>query len=222
MFLAGGLFREKSIDMWIRGKVRLMVVALLGLEISIIALASAASAASTGEARKSPPPVTRTYAIEGGIQTGHWFTTADPPKVDLKRVKTRQAAVRISHTTAVGRLRNAGLRWKSTGGCANRRLRYCTSLDSVRTATIAKIIELKRDSGCKIMVTGGTEAGHMPGRYSHEHGYKLDISLSPCVDRHIATSHTRVGTRSDGSPLYRSSDGTVFAKESDHWDILFR
>ncbi|MFI6499983.1 hypothetical protein [Nonomuraea typhae] len=200
-----------------------MVVALLGIEISIIALASAASATSPGEAPKSPPPVTRTYAIGGGdIHTGHWFTATDPPEVDLTRVKTRRTAVRISHGAAINRLRDAGLRWKSSGGCANRRLHHCTSLQSVRTATIAKIIDLKRDSGCTIMVTGGTEAGHMPGRYSHEHGYKLDISLSPCIDRHITTTHPRVGTRYDGSPLYKSSDGTIFAKEPDHWDILFR
>ncbi|WP_343948619.1 hypothetical protein [Nonomuraea longicatena] len=220
----GRAIPRKSIDMWIRGKVRLFVVVLLGVEISIIALATAATAASaSSEARESSrPPITRTYAFGGGIHPTTWTTSVEPPKVDLSRVRSRQAPIRISHRTATGRLRSAGLRWKSSGHCANRRIRHCTSLESVRTATIAKVIDLKRDSGCPVMVTGGTETGHMPGRYSHEQGYKLDISLTPCIDRHITTSYAYAGIRSDGSPLYRSPEGDIYAKEPDHWDILFR
>lgn len=114
------------------------------------------------------------------------------------------------------------MRWKSSGHCADRRVHSCTSLESVRTETIYRIIELKRVSGCAIMVTGGTETGHMPGRYSHGHGYKLDITENRCVDRFISTSFPRVGARSDGTSLHRGPDGTIYAHEPDHWDILFR
>ncbi|WP_090937600.1 hypothetical protein [Nonomuraea jiangxiensis] len=143
-------------------------------------------------------------------------------QVDLARVTPRLAAVHMSHATAAGWLRSAGLRTTSTGNCVSRHMHHCTSLDSVRTGTITRVIQLKRASGCPIMVTGGTEAGHAPGQFSHGNGYKLDIGHNACIDRHIRKNHDRIGTRGDGSPLYRSASGTTFADESDHWDILFR
>lgn len=143
-------------------------------------------------------------------------------RIDLNRVMPRQAAVRMSHTTATGWLKSAGLRTTSTGNCTSKHGHNCTSLDEVRTGTIVQVIELKQQSGCPIMVTGGTEAGHAPGYFSHGNGYKLDISHNACIDRYITANHERVGTRSDGAPLYRSASGTTFADESDHWDILFK
>ncbi|WP_103957159.1 hypothetical protein [Nonomuraea solani] len=141
--------------------------------------------------------------------------------VDLTRAMPRQA-VHMSHRTANGWLKTGGVRTKSTGNCASKNMHHCTSLDSVRTGTIAKVIELKRESRCPIMVTGGTERGHAPGQFSHGNGYKLDISHNACIDRHIEKNHHKAGIRSDGSPLYKSAGGTTFADESDHWDILFR
>lgn len=224
MLLAGGLFREMSIDMWIRGTVRLFGVALLGVEISIIASASASAAATAPgkEAEKQTPPITRIYAVDGIIHPARWILEVTPTKADLKRALPRQAALRVSHQRATTWLRDAGLRWTSSGNCTNRYIQTCTSLEAVRTETIAKVIQLKQDSGCRIMVTGGTETGHMPGRFSHAHGYKLDIALSRCINEHITSNHPRAGARSDGTPLYRSQDGTIFAKEPSHWDILFR
>ncbi|MEV0388598.1 hypothetical protein [Nonomuraea sp. NPDC050643] len=141
--------------------------------------------------------------------------------VDLTRVMPRQA-VHMSHRTANGWLKSAGLKTKSTGNCTSKHMHHCTSLDSVRTRTVAKAIELKRVSGCPIMVTGGTERGHAPGHFSHGNGYKLDISHNACIDRHIMKNHDKAGVRSDGAALYKSPSGTTFADESDHWDILFR
>lgn len=211
--------------MWIRGSVRLFVVALLGVEISIIALASAASAApvsSERDASQAPPPILRTYELEEVIKTSRWYaTTPTRTKPVLTRVRARQA-VRVSHAHAVNQLADAGLRWKSSGRCTDRRIRVCTSLEAVRSATLHEVIALKRDSGCSIMVTGGTEAGHAPGVYSHQHGYKLDITHNRCIDRYVTQNHPRSGIRRDGATLYRSSNGTIFADESDHWDILFR
>ncbi|MFF0770321.1 hypothetical protein ACFYUK_15645 [Nonomuraea wenchangensis] len=143
-------------------------------------------------------------------------------RVDLTRVLPRQAAIPLSHATADGWLKVAGLRTKSTGNCTSKHHRHCTSLDRVRTGTVARIIQLKQESHCPILVTGGTEDGHAPGRYSHGNGYKLDIGHNSCIDQYITKNHQRSGVRGDGARLYRSASGTTFADESDHWDILFR
>ncbi|HEX4813155.1 MAG TPA: hypothetical protein VFV66_10440 [Nonomuraea sp.] len=142
--------------------------------------------------------------------------------VDLSRVVPRQAAIRLSHATAAGWLQSAGLHTKSTGNCASKHRHHCTSLDKVRTGTIARVIALKQQSGCPILVTGGTESGHAPGHFSHGNGYKLDISHNACIDRYITQNHRKTGVRGDGARLYRSASGTTYADESDHWDILFR
>lgn len=157
-------------------------------------------------------------------------TAADKPlrssqktaAVDLTRVKPRYATVHMSHALAADWLRDEGLRTKSSGHCTNRNLFHCTSLEDVRTSTVTRVIELKRQSSCPITVTGGTETGHAPGRYSHGKGYKLDITHNSCVDRYITKNNKKTGTRGDGAALYRSPSGTVFADETDHWDILFR
>ncbi|WP_433435923.1 hypothetical protein [Nonomuraea sp. CA-141351] len=321
-FQAEGLFPRKGIDMWIRGTVRLTVVALLGVEISIIALASAASAATHpgGSAMPSSnntdgptdwdfevgPHLGKAWAFErlmmdrteqaalpdwpmsesADAQDWPMNESADtqdwpleptigqrPPRppaiepdeglvhirvariprarpqlprkrarahlssrkdagvgltsrknagVDLTRVLPRQGAMHMSHITAAGWLKGVGVKTKSSGNCTSKQVHHCTSLDSVRTGTIAGIIELKRESGCPIMVTGGTEAGHAPGVYSHGNGYKLDIAHNGCIDQHITKNHEKAGVRSDGARLYRADSGTVFADERDHWDILFR
>jgi hypothetical protein len=144
------------------------------------------------------------------------------PLVNLQRALPRQATVQLSHANASRWLKEAGLRWRSTGNCTDKRLRHCTSLDSVRTSTVSGLIELKQRSGCPLVVTGGTEAGHAPGPWSHGAGYKADISPNQCIDRYITKNYDQAGVRSDGSRLYRSSSGTIFADEGDHWDILFR
>ncbi|MBF8191934.1 hypothetical protein ITP53_40895 [Nonomuraea sp. K274] len=128
----------------------------------------------------------------------------------------------MSHATAHEWLHSEGLRTQSTGNCTHKHLHHCTSLDSVRTGTISQVIQLKRESGCPIMVTGGTERGHAPGHFSHGNGYKLDISPNACINHYITKNHRKAGTRADGAQLYRSHSGTIFANESDHWDILFR
>lgn len=300
--------------MWIRGTVRLIIVALLGIEITIIALASAASAATHPEgsparsglyealpmhgpgpaaaellydlgphpweyeqlmllemrewpsldtqwplaaaddeaqaireqraddaaagtgaspgkrrAGKSATREAATKALKSPVRTGVVRMPQARPRVALKRAQVdlaralpRKAAMRMSHATANGWLKSAGLRTKSTGNCTSKHMHHCTSLDRIRTGTIAKAIKLKQRSGCPIMVTGGTERGHAPGHFSHGNGYKLDISHNACIDRHIMKNHDKAGIRSDGATIYKSKSGTTFFDESDHWDILFR
>ncbi|WP_379572902.1 hypothetical protein [Nonomuraea mangrovi] len=229
MIRAEGQLREKGHHMWIRWLVRLSIAALIAIQTCIIALSAAASAAPVRPAStveedvvEARPPIVRTYELQGVIRVARWYTgAAEQPKVDLSRAMPRGAA-RVSHTFAMDRLSSAGLRWKSSGGCIDKGNRVCTSLQAVRSSTVTGAIDLKLNSGCKITVTGGTEAGHAPGRYSHGAGYKLDIRHNRCIDDYITSTYDRAGVRSDGSALYRSDTGTVFASESDHWDILFR
>lgn len=213
--------------MWIRGTVRLAGVALLGVQITIIALATSASATprtANSEPKRSPTLITRHYAIEGAIETARWYAGLDKvdKPVELARARPRHAAIRVSNAQAVDWLHDAGVRAKSSGHCADRRRTTCTSLEAVRTYTVSSVVALKRDSDCPILITGGTESGHAPGRYSHAAGYKLDITHNSCIDHYITTSFPRGGTRGDGSALYRTPTGTVYASESSHWDILFR
>ncbi|MEV4751492.1 hypothetical protein ACFQVD_32175 [Streptosporangium amethystogenes subsp. fukuiense] len=148
-------------------------------------------------------------------------TEAHPPQA--QRAKQRQP-VRLAQADARQRLRAAGLTWSSSGKCANRQGRHCTSLQAVRAATVSDVIELKRRSGCPLVITGGTEVGHAPGPYSHYMGYKLDIKPNTCINRYITKNYPPQGIRGDGAPLYGESatSGTLFAREADHWDILFR
>ncbi|MGI5268202.1 hypothetical protein ACQEUU_03530 [Nonomuraea sp. CA-218870] len=147
---------------------------------------------------------------------------AGKTRVKLHRARPRHATVTLSHGHATRWLKEAGLRLTSSGGCTNRHVRHCTSLDSVRTATVQRVVTLKRRSGCPVIVTGGTETGHAPGRYSHGSGHKLDIGHNACIDRYIKKIADPAGMRGDGARLYRSPSGTVYADEGDHWDILFR
>ncbi|WP_326646171.1 hypothetical protein OG884_16100 [Streptosporangium sp. NBC_01755] len=146
---------------------------------------------------------------------------AHPPQA--RQAKQRQP-VRLAQADAKQRLRAAGLTWSSSGKCANRRNQHCTSLEAVRAATVSDVIELKRRSCCPLVVTGGTEVGHAPGPYSHYAGYKLDIKPNACINRYITKNHPSQGVRGDGAPLYGESatSGTLYARETDHWDILFR
>ncbi|WP_125640504.1 hypothetical protein [Nonomuraea sp. WAC 01424] len=182
-----------------------------------------AERSSTQDRAERSEAVTRPASVgEGMMPRSRAQRAQKRSQLDLARVLPRQAAMHMTHATATRWLKSSGLRTKSSGHCTSRYLHHCTSLDSVRAGTIARVIDLKHDSGCPVMVTGGTETGHAPGLYSHGNGYKLDITHNACIDRYITRHHQRTGVRGDGSALYRSASGTVFADESSHWDILFK
>ncbi|GIH64905.1 hypothetical protein [Microbispora siamensis] len=156
----------------------------------------------------------------------------------VKTWDTTAADERIGHARAASLLLDAGVRWKSTGDCGDRRRPYCTSLEAIRYGTLMRTIDLRRDSGCPVTVTGGTEAGHADGRYSHGNGYKVDLAHNRCLDAYVTRTYRYWRTRGDGAALYRppSSDPdpdrdpqagpdewfAVWADEPTHWDVLFR
>lgn len=132
-----------------------------------------------------------------------------------------RAYARLSHGFVARRLRTAGIKRRSSGRCTSRYRPTCTSYDGIRANTVVKLIRLKRHSGCPVVVTGGTEMGHAPGRHSHGNGYKVDVSRNTCLDSYIRRHARYVGVRADGARLYRSGDDT-YALEHNHWDITFR
>jgi hypothetical protein len=122
----------------------------------------------------------------------------------------------ISHKAASAKLRKANIGWTSSGGCSNRNNPTCTSFTDIKSGTINGIITFKKASKCKITVTGGTETGHAPGKYSHWNGYKIDIAKTSCANRYIHRNFTYIG-----GAKWRSSAGNVYFDESDHWDITY-
>jgi hypothetical protein len=134
---------------------------------------------------------------------------ADTPAVGVMVTK-------LSHGDATSRLRSAGITWSSSGGCSDRNRPNCTSFEQVNLTSIQGIRTLKSASGCAVNVTGGTETGHASGTYSHWNGYKLDTSLSTCLNNYIQGTFTSIG----GSK-WRSGSGNIYYKEGNHWDITY-
>ncbi|WP_433475420.1 hypothetical protein ACQPZP_43345 [Spirillospora sp. CA-142024] len=141
-----------------------------------------------------------------------------PPRDDPPELPK---SLRLEQQFAKYTLRANGIGWRSTGRCSDRAVAACTSFEGVRWGTVKGLIDFAKESGCEITVTGGTEHGHAGGTYGHGNGYKLDIATGDCVDRMIER-YPSTGVRGDGARLHRSPDGTVFAREKDHWDITFR
>ncbi|MEU7403902.1 peptidoglycan-binding protein, partial [Streptomyces sp. NPDC044948] len=134
---------------------------------------------------------------------------------------------KLSDAQASARLKAAGISRVSSGNCTDRNRKNCTSLQGIRVGTVNGVISLKKKSGCKITITGGTETNHAGGTYSHWNGYKVDISRTPCVTNHIQSHAKKHHKRRDGAWVWRVTSGgkTVvdYADErwANHWDITY-
>ncbi|MFF3401995.1 hypothetical protein ACFYW6_26220 [Streptomyces sp. NPDC002659] len=132
------------------------------------------------------------------------------------------AVTKISHATATSMFRSSGITWSSSGGCSDRNNPTCTSFEQLNLATAKGAQTLRSASGCALNITGGTEAGHASGTYSHWNGYKLDYSKYTCVGNYIRNTFTYIGARpGDGAPQWRSGSGNIYADEGSHWDVLY-
>ncbi|WEB38487.1 hypothetical protein MOV08_03650 [Streptomyces yunnanensis] len=136
------------------------------------------------------------------------------------------APAKYPHAAAAQQFREAGVAWTSSGRCSDRNNRSCTSFEQINRTTVAGVIAFKRASRCAVTVTAGTEKGHQEGRYSHWNGYKVDVHVTPCVDRYIAGHFRYTGRRpGDGAKTYKSPAGNVYAREvarsGTHWDITY-
>lgn len=133
---------------------------------------------------------------------------------------------RIRHTSALSQLQNAGVSVVSSQNIitSDRTISGSTSLEQIRQQSVNGLLNFKSRSGCAITVTGGTENYvHSGGTYSHHTGYKIDVSPTTCVSNYITGNFSYIGVRSDGASMYQDgSTGYIYARESDHWDILFQ
>ncbi|UUU31845.1 peptidoglycan-binding protein [Streptomyces sp. CA-210063] len=134
---------------------------------------------------------------------------------------------KLSDAQAAARLKAAGITRTSSGNCTDRNRKNCTSLQDIRVGTIDGVIALKKNSGCKVVITGGTEVGHAGGTYSHWNGYKVDVSRTACVTTYIQKHSKKHHKRGDGAWVWRVTSGgkTVidYADENwaNHWDITY-
>lgn len=187
--------------------------------LTVLALVTLPGPTADADTQRVRPKLTfRPVEAPQGVRTA--FRTG---RLKVRYWTWRRAMnTRLHHNYAMNRIRKAGLGWRSTGNCVDKHRPTCTSLHTVRLGTLLKTIELKRMSGCRLIVTGGTETGHAVGTYSHGNGWKIDLAPNRCLDRYITRRLEPHGKRGDGSQLYISPEQDLFARESDHWDILFR
>jgi hypothetical protein len=141
---------------------------------------------------------------------------------DTQFVETEKC--NLDHNTAKQRVNAAGIPVVSSGNCEDRNRPQCTSLQGIRCRSIDGILTLRSASNCPIRITGGTETGHgnPNGQWSHWNGWRLDISLSPCLQSYISANFQYIGRRpGDNAEQWKSSSGNIYARERDHWDIIW-
>ena len=97
----------------------------------------------------------------------------------------------------------------------------CTSLGGVSRIAIDQVVWLKNSCQCAVSVSGGTELGHAEVGITHASGLKLDLNPNSQLDAYILKNTSYTGQRSDGAAQYRASNGTIYAKEGNHWDVTF-
>lgn len=138
------------------------------------------------------------------------------------RTHDRKAVSAVLHQQEAGALlHEAGLRWISSGHCTRRTNRHCTSFDGLRPASLNGILDLRQQSHCGVVISGGTERGHSHMRMSHANGYKLDVLPNRCINRYISRHYRHVPKRGDGARQYVYTRHARFAREPSHWDITF-
>ncbi len=96
-----------------------------------------------------------------------------------------------------------------------------TSVAGLQQMTINEALSIKAKCDCNIEITAGTERdSHSDnGTYTHVNGYKIDIAPNDKLDVYVAGSFDYIGERSDGALQYRAPNGTIYARELNHWDI---
>lgn len=89
------------------------------------------------------------------------------------------------------------------------------------TTTAVAATQQQRLEGCTVVVTGGTEKGHVTeGTCIHGGGYKVDLRLNDYVNTFIQTNYRPIAPRRNGDPQWVNTySNSYYAMESDHWDI---
>ena len=96
----------------------------------------------------------------------------------------------IIDAAAREKLLAAGVTIESSGNCTDRGNSTCTSLEGIPAATVDKIIAMKKACNCDIVITGGTEVGHI----SHRPGQpRVDIRFSQATADYIKANRQALG-----------------------------
>ncbi|KAG9118287.1 hypothetical protein FRC07_007266, partial [Ceratobasidium sp. 392] len=124
-----------------------------------------------------------------------------------------RSGTHLTQAEAERRLLAAGIHARSSGGCTNRNNPHCTSYEYILSGTVSGVTTLKNASGCPITITGGTETGHASGTYSHWNGYKVDVSINPCITNYVHRNFRKID-----STHWKSAAGNIYHYEGNHWD----
>lgn len=166
-----------------------------------------------------------TYVLDWAPYSGCYLKSKvapiDPSSRCGKHCTSGVKNYKMSHSVATNALNAVGISVYSSGGCSTRSNPACVSFEQINVKTIDGLTTLRRFANCPIIVTGGTEEGHADDTYSHYNGYKVDIILNDCINNYITSNFQYIGLRSDGAQQYKSSSGNIYAKEGNHWDILY-
>jgi hypothetical protein len=140
----------------------------------------------------------------------------DPSQPIVTPPGTTVPAGSLSQAEAEALLAGQNITVVSSGNCTDRTRTNCTSLDGVRVNTLNRIIELQNSVGAPLVITGGTEAGHAGGQYSHANGYKIDLRTTPALNNYIETNYTSLGGN-----RWRDPNGNIYYRHGpvDHWDV---
>lgn len=206
--------------MTLNPRVRLAAAALLAVQMTTLLLTSVTRPAFAAQGNDRSTEQIRSKKKTSLIKMTKRTKAKKLHQRKVAEKRYPRGAARLGHGQAMDLLQNAGIGWRSSGGCTDWRKPRCTSLHGIRPATLLGTIRLKERSGCPVTITGGTEVGHATGPMSHRSGHKIDISPNECLDAYIRRNFRYQGVRSDGAKLYRSGDA-LYARESNHWDIVF-
>ena len=117
----------------------------------------------------------------GGVTTGGGGNPTSP---------STPPAGRMTDAAAREKLLAAGVTIESSGNCTDRGNSTCTSLEGIPAATVDKIIAMKKACNCDIVITGGTEVGHI----SHRPGQpRVDIRFSQATADYIKANRQALG-----------------------------
>ena len=123
-----------------------------------------------------------------------------------------------SHNAALAELNANDITVVSSGSCSDKSNSKCTSLDGIKDNTIDRLVQLQDAVGVPLVLTGGTEAGHADGQYSHANGYKVDIRPTKALNDYITNPDN--GFTKIGNNKYKDSNGNTYWRHPpDHWDI---
>ena len=193
---------------------KIVTTAVIGLVIMLSAWLILGTVVQILTGSPSKLPWTQIQCTIPAPRAGAPINNADSSSMTVDEQAARNQLAKASISVNKGAC-PAGVSYTSVAG-------GCTSMAGIQSSTLDSAIQLKKDCGCNLNITGAAELGHATGVASHASGNKLDFSLNADLNRYIQQSFPPIATRSDGAAQYQAPDGTIYAKEGDHWDVTFK